>query len=227
MGRGGLCCWHGESEALVYAPRKPPCRKRSTTHEVWSGSLWGCVLSPAHNVIEEGEKKKRSGTEISAEGGRVLHVMKLALKTCRTEPSSGKRCWNVYDATGTWLILKPAPLTHFLCFQPYLSVGWLVYWQDFPKTTGRISVKLMAGGWVMTHGKRSLNVGTNLDKEAGLGVLITLINIVNLDRKIQEYGRCRYPWGCARRCVNHTPLLLISSSTCLKPLLARKAMVSV
>lgn len=81
----------------------------------------------------------------------------------------------------------------FLMFSA-LSVSWLVgllagfpqnYWTDFSETDGRRMSN--------DTRKRSLNVGTNLDKGAGLGVLITLINIVNLDRKIQEYGGCWYP----------------------------------
>lgn len=79
MERGGLCCWRGESEDLVYAPRKPPCRRRSTTLEVWSGSLWGCASSPARNVVEENNHEQRH----QHKGCSELHVMKLV--TCSTE----------------------------------------------------------------------------------------------------------------------------------------------
>lgn len=79
MERGGLCCWRGESEDLVYAPRKPPCRRRSTTLEVWSGSLWGCASSPARNVVEENNHEQRH----QHNGCSELHVMKLV--TCSTE----------------------------------------------------------------------------------------------------------------------------------------------
>lgn len=51
--RGGVCCWRGASEDPVYAPGKPPCRRHSTTLEVWSSSLSGCAVSPAHKVVKE------------------------------------------------------------------------------------------------------------------------------------------------------------------------------
>lgn len=41
-------CCHAENEDPVYVPRKPPCRKRSTTPVTWSGSPWGCASCPAY-----------------------------------------------------------------------------------------------------------------------------------------------------------------------------------
>lgn len=63
--RGRPWGWHAENEDPVYVPRKPPCRKRSTTPAAWSGSLWGCAWCPAHR-----------GEGLSAKCGNVSRAAK-------------------------------------------------------------------------------------------------------------------------------------------------------